>query len=311
MVIPITLAPFGAKLHEVFQGLGHLRELDKGCHVDIGGRSVFIISFPICFTGDMVEQQELAGCLGHQAIEGCRGCLIAKNTRASLDFDVVEEGRYHPHMAPIREFSASMRPTNRRKTLNAVGLEDDDGVFQAIQSLTPALDTIRTRPADAAHSELTSLVKNVHRVLIDIALKKSALEGFLTAFQTFPLPPGFKRIQSPTTHLGSWKMTEFAYASILTPVVLRFWLKDEHLSRDFVEKLPKIARTFIGEVARYSTSEILVLEFWSIALSNILVCGRSPPTLPRQEFLDVVLQGRRSIELLFHMAASASTPESI
>ncbi|CAH0037659.1 unnamed protein product [Clonostachys rhizophaga] len=76
-VIPLTLGPFGADENEVLRSLTYLRELDKGCEIElVGGEKLFVCAFTICFVSDTPQQAKLAGCLNHKATRGCRDCLI-------------------------------------------------------------------------------------------------------------------------------------------------------------------------------------------------------------------------------------------
>lgn len=51
-------------------------------------------SFVGAIIGDMPSQQKLAGCLSHQANKPCRYCLIDREARSNLDYNVIEFGRY-------------------------------------------------------------------------------------------------------------------------------------------------------------------------------------------------------------------------
>lgn len=310
-VIPITLTPFASEDADTLSDIPGLAELDRGCHVTINGKPIFMCAFTMCFLGDMPQQAELSGCLRHNAIKCCRYCLIDKNSRSNLQYDIVNFGRYQPHMQSSREDAASMSNTAAKKFLRGLGLTENNTVCQAVCTFTPALDIIRSRPIDPAHGEFTSLVKNAHRILMDEILTAGALERFTSVFQQFRLPPGWKRLQSPRTHLDSWRMIECAEASIFTPVLLRCWLTPASVKPSYAHYIKAVAPRFLDVFeAGESAVNLIVTAFWNSALSNLMICSRTAFTKSRQEFTDILLRGRNSLQLLFHAAAlSASKPK--
>ena len=93
-LLPAALGPFGSKLGDVFEALNHYTELDSGMELEINGQMIFVCSFVAAILGDMPSQQKLSGCLSHQANKSCRYCYINSQSRADLDFDIIEFGRY-------------------------------------------------------------------------------------------------------------------------------------------------------------------------------------------------------------------------
>ncbi|ROT36651.1 hypothetical protein SODALDRAFT_352586 [Sodiomyces alkalinus F11] len=306
-VLPITLVPFGADHVEALQSLTQLGQLDQGCRLTIAGKDQFVCAFPLCFLGDMVQQQELSGCLSWRASVPCRECLITTAQRSNLDFDVIKNGRFYHHMQRTRKESEVIPQVKaRREAFRAVGLREEDDLQRAVALWTPALDPFRTRVPDAAHSELTSLVKTVHRILLAHIIRSQYHEDYLRWFQQFRLPPGYKRIQSPLTHAESWRIMECSMASIIVPVILRHFLSPHHIHPDFTAAIVSEAPNFFPDASNPgSASSIVVKCFWNIAKSNLQVCGRHPPPLTRTEFLRVVMSGRKSFQLLVQAAAKS------
>ncbi|OAF62844.1 hypothetical protein VC83_00622 [Pseudogymnoascus destructans] len=62
-VFVITLGPHGAKLNDVMSSLPELSKLDRGTILTINGKMKRVLAFPICFTGDMPQQNDNAGVL--------------------------------------------------------------------------------------------------------------------------------------------------------------------------------------------------------------------------------------------------------
>lgn len=100
---------------------------------------------------------------------------------------------------------------------------------------------------------------------------------------------------------------EAGQASVVTPVILRHWLVDKFIRAEVRSVIHSSASRFLGGTTReFSASEIIVQAFWNIAVSNIQVCGRQAPVRTRQEFLEIVVLGRKSMQFLFHVASEAN-----
>ncbi|KAF9765653.1 hypothetical protein IL306_002074, partial [Fusarium sp. DS 682] len=69
-------------------------------------------------------------------------------------------------MQERRKIAGKENKTNRAKKLRAIGLNENDSLLNAVRVFTPALDIIRTRPTDAAHSENISLIKHCQKILL-------------------------------------------------------------------------------------------------------------------------------------------------
>ena len=282
-VIPLTLVPFAADPAQALRAIPNLSELDKGLYVKIDGEEVFLCTFTMCFLGDMVEQQEIAGCLSHQGNKSCRFCLIDKQSRDDLDFDIVKQGRYYHYMNSIRSKQAGKAASARKKALSGMGLRDQHDMLDAVRSFTPALDHLRCTVIDFAHSEWTSLVKRPIEILRTEILTPRAAEEFNSELRQFPLPPDFIRIQS-VKHTGSWRMTECAQAIIMIPVLSRVWLTTDFVKPDFQRAVTLLAPRFLPDLpAGMPATDIIVSVFWALAQSTIIIAHKRPAAMCREK----------------------------
>ncbi|KAI1822854.1 hypothetical protein F4861DRAFT_540577 [Xylaria intraflava] len=344
-VTPLTVGLYGMDTSDLLNELSHIDYLATGHNMTINGVDTHVVSFTICFVSDLPQQQELSGCKDHKALQPCRFCMIPKALRHDLDYNIIEFGRYHNEIMSIRESVKDMRVGRRNKKLKDFGLKEIPAVADAACKIAPGLDLLRGRPIDAAHSEFTSLVKNAQRILLDEIIVKKFHGEFIKVFQKFPVPPRFHRVQSPATHMESWRMHECMEASIIMPVLLHCWLSEAHVQSNFASALEREIgldhdkwlfvfadlenghiheREFASEFNRnvseftpttfpkhlllercnlYSSHEKIVLLFWNVARSNLLVFGRYPPQLTSLSFTNIVYRGRKSLQLLFHAAA--------
>ncbi|KAI1819720.1 hypothetical protein F4861DRAFT_543648 [Xylaria intraflava] len=348
-VVPMTVGLYGMETADLLKELSHINYLALGYTIDLGNdEKVYVCSFMMCFIGDFPQQQDLAGCKDHKALFPCRYCLIPKAQRHDLDFNVIEFGRYHTEITFIREKVKSLGVVRRNKKLKDLGLKESPDVAIAAFTLAPGLDLLRGRPIDSAHSEFTSLVKTAQRILFNEIITKQRHADFLKTFRHFPIPPRFHRVQSPATHLDSWRMQECTEVSIFMPILLHCWLTEQHVKPNFKSALDTairddvwlfvfadlersghvIERRFLSnpdathppEVSpesfprhrlierrnRLSSCDVITLLFWNVARSNLLIFGRYPPQLTDASFMNIIYRGRKSLQLLFHIAAHAS-----
>lgn len=165
-VLPVTLGPHGANMHDVMKALAPLRALDRGIAVDINGERTMLCASIFALTGDMPQQQQNSGCLSVAANLSCRLCLVTSNNRDDLDVDVIGNARGHMEMVRLRRWmDEELRQKYKKEafsTKHGISLE-----APAVMYVAPALDLIGGRPSDAAHSEFNGITKMIHQLLLD------------------------------------------------------------------------------------------------------------------------------------------------
>ena len=247
-MFPLTLGPFRSNIEDVFGCLSHLSDFDKGKWLDINGRRHFVCSFVAYFTSDMLTQQKLSGCKSHQATQPYRNYQIRIEERSNLRFDIVRNSRYHwQHVDDILYAQSLPSKSARAAAESKLGIYSEPKLVNTLMRLFPALDLLRTRLADTAHSEFASLA----RVLTDFLFED---EGFLHeryrkelafVFQSFPFPPRWTRIQNPKTHRNSFRIKEYARLIVIAPILLSTWLQPKHIKPDFNRLLVNSAPQFL------------------------------------------------------------------
>jgi len=298
-VFAVTLGPFGAKFSDVIDALSHLKELDRGMRMNINGKEVFVCGFTFFMIGDMPQQQSLSSCMSQNANFGCRSCLIHKNDRDNLDYNIVQNGRYHYPMIYLRRLHSRKKATARIAALKRLGMAEEES---PIIRITPALDLISTRPADAAHSEYHGISKKALIVLLEDVIQKRFLGSFVHALNSIQFPPGWSRLQSPVTHINSYRMQEFARASVVIPVLMQLWLKEEHV----VPKVLHALKTFMKDELRprgLNGVDALIICLARIAKSNATLLSPSITAAQRQGLIVSGLAGRTAYQTILKAAA--------
>ncbi|GAW12819.1 hypothetical protein ANO14919_021900 [Xylariales sp. No.14919] len=321
-VFTATLGPFGADLGDVFKVLLPSTQLDRGKELIIRGEKIFVCSFVSAIIGDMPSQQKIAGCLGPAANYPCRYCMVHTDEKHDLNFNTIMKGRYHDQiLAARRRIWRECKTTSARdKQLSALGLNNDEDLVKILSTLFPALDLIRSRPADAAHSEYSGLARYLHRFFFQdkyALLTPKALNTAGELFQHFPLPPGWARLQSPRTHLESYNIHEYARGAIIIPVLLSQWLKDHHIKPQLHSFIKARAQDYLNGDLRYanaagnfSVADWVVVATWIFAQSLIAVCGQNQTISERRNLRASIFAGRRAFQFLCQIQADALDMQS-
>ncbi|KAI1743589.1 hypothetical protein F4680DRAFT_349780 [Xylaria scruposa] len=315
-VIPLTLGPYGADIADIFKALSHIRNLDSGREISVNGRKVFVCTFIQCIVGDMPQQQELSGCLSHQANLPCRLCVITKDAREDLHFDIVKKGRYHEqHKSNMARLHSMTTITAKRQASTRLGIHLDEELMKRVHYIFPALDFLKTRPADAAHSEGQGLSRLLHAFLFkegQSILTNKALVEVCNVYQTFTFPPGWERLQSPKRHLDSWRIADYLRGAIILPVLLRCWLSNQHIRPDCQTVILSTALKYfdtsgyIVPVVRFTAVDWIVIACRTFAQSVAVIFGKDRPQLNQEELTRIIINGRKSIQFFCQVLASES-----
>ena len=259
-VLPITLGPHGSNFEDVVDALKQFKLLDKGMDVDINGKTTHMCVFTLCYTGDMPQQQENSGFKTQRAIRGCRFCFIDETVRGDLDYNTIEEGRYHYQTMRMRQGIKELR-TKKDKNTRATkwGLAVDE---PPLLQLSPALDVILTRPGDTAHSEYNGISRMMHELLIQGILNKRGTKAYGRRLRQFPFPKGWGRLQSPVHHLKSYSLSDHARWAAIIPGLLRTWLTEGRMQPHFFNAAKKHTDDPVTFVVR---------AFAAVAKSNSLL----------------------------------------
>ncbi|KAL9635849.1 MAG: hypothetical protein Q9204_002463 [Flavoplaca sp. TL-2023a] len=94
-VFPLTLGPYASEFSDVLQTLQpNLSQLHEGNVVmDIDGEETILLAYTLASTGDMPQQASSGSFASPQAMRGCSKCLVTKEQRANLTFDIYHNAR--------------------------------------------------------------------------------------------------------------------------------------------------------------------------------------------------------------------------
>lgn len=315
-IFPMTLGPHGSTLTDVVEAIGpRLTEFEAGSVINIHGTSTLVFAFTFCFTGDMPQQQKNSGMLTQRANYGCRSCMVTKEQRGNVNFDLLVNGRYHhQQMAMRRHMNQMTKAAQRVRYSKSTGL-DPEPLIPPLQRLAPACDLILSRPADPAHSEFNGITNLAHETIINDVLTPFAQITYVKLLRRFPFPPGWPHLQNPKRYLGSYKLTEHGRWSIIAPILFRTWLQDHHIkpwfalaARQVFEPRMKAIESKLGlERNTFTLSFMITTAFAAIARSNMQLMFNGRVSLEqRSRLADDVIQSRLYVQNLLDAAALAS-----
>ncbi|KAI1350743.1 hypothetical protein F5Y01DRAFT_325814 [Xylaria sp. FL0043] len=321
-VYPLTLGPHGAELADVLKTLLHSRSLDRGMEMNINGSNVFVCSFVHCIIGDMPSQQKLSGCQGPTAKMNCRNCMVDDNNKPNLEYDIINKGRYHfQTLIARKEIDQAAKSMSAKKVmLNKIGLHEDLNLFNTVTQLFPALDIIRSRPTDAAHSEYQGLSRLIHQMLFKenmTILTSSATDEACAVYQSFTVPPGWGRLQSPKRHIDSWRMQELARGIIILPFLLRCWLQPCHIRDDCRRIIVQIAPAYLDAsdfpvpTQHFTAVDWIICAVWAFTKSVFALFSRSISPRSLHELRSVIISGRKAVQFFCQINADLSRQRAV
>lgn len=154
--------------------------------------------------------------------------------------------------------------------------------------MTPALDIIKSRLADAAHSEYAGMARRCQTLLIEAILTPASAKMYAAELRRFPFPLGWGRLQSPIHHLKSWRMQEAGRTAIITPMLLRCWIRDGHIRDLFLRAVKYV----FGLGSRKEALEQIIRFYAKMAKSTSVILSTNVSPENWGSMNDIILEGR-------------------
>ena len=298
-VIPLTLTPHGSNFADVVDALkAGLIPLDRGVEVKINGETVLLCTFTHAFIGDMPQQQKNSMMKTQRGNLGCRFCFAPADDRGNLSYDSLQNGRYHFQTLEMRKDLESQRTIKAREDYGTKWGFDTSERAAALAEIAPALDILLSRPGDPAHSEYQGLTRIMHNLLLDTLLTPQATHAYAALLRRFPFPPNWPRVQGPLHHLKSYSLSEHARWSLVIPVLLRCWLRENHLRRPL-----------IAVFQSHGTPNDLITQiikcFAAAATSNCVLMSEHISVSDRENLHQIIMGHRVHLQNLLKTAATS------
>ncbi len=141
---------------------------------------------------NMFQQQANARFKLQWANLSCCFCLISSNSRDDLNFDIIEQERFHNQtMLQWWEMTALTSVMKRKTFVTKWNLNTEKS---ALFRLFSALNIILTRSSDSAHFEYTDLCKQLHHLLLEVILTSIATQSYAIILCKWSFALRFARI---------------------------------------------------------------------------------------------------------------------
>ena len=298
-MLALALGPHAASFEDIIRVLQPgLSCLDEGTKINVNGEEVTLLVFTLAFLGDMKQQNESCGLLSALGNRGCSKCLIPKDRKQDLSYNIMLNARSHYQILQQRAKADAMNPRAAKNYLDGLNMQAQQ---TPLVRIAPTLDLIRSRPHDPAHSEFSNLGKEAQRCLLDAILVEDAIPIYQAHLSHFPFPPGWARLQS-LHHLGSYQMQEVGRLSIITPILLRIFLKPDHVRPLYL----KAVQSVMTPSMQLHDVDAIVACFAAMAKTNTLILALSMSPNDRTNLLTEMRASRKAYQRLYQCAALAS-----
>ena len=152
---------------------------------------------------DLPQGNDMAGIKRQNAEYGCRACKVPQDQLADINFDIIQNGRYHHLTNKIYDDIKAAKNNIVKKRI----------AKEHRVCLTPnILDELsRDRYIQISHDPfhcLAGLARRLFEHIFKQELERSGLEAFNNTWQSFKIPNNWKRLQSPINHFESYWMSD-------------------------------------------------------------------------------------------------------
>ena len=225
----IGFVPFGGEFKDTLKEfISDMKELQDGIAMEIKDEKVWVTAGFRMATADLPQGNDMAGIKRQNAEYGCRACKVPQDQLADINFDIIQNGRYHHLINKIYDdIKAAKNNTVKKRIAKEHGV-----------CLTPnILDELsRDRhiqiPHDPFHC-LAGLARRLFEHIFKQELERSGLEAFNNTWRSFEIPNNWKRLQSPINHFESYWMSDSLRLVMIMPFILLRCLDISYLKQDF------------------------------------------------------------------------------
>ena len=282
-VFTLTLESHDVALEDVVKiFFRDIRQLNRNFALSVNDIETEICSFVMRLIDDMSQQVENEEFAHHSAQKECRFCFCLKTLRENLQFDIVQEDRYHFEIVRQREHAKQFVDENRKVFLKKIELQLKSSV---IARLCSALDLMRTRTYDVSHSEWRELRRTLHSFFVTTMLFKQENIQYLRHFQSFQYSSDWSRIQSSIFYMKFWSLSKTKRVFILLFLILRCHAIVKWFRLSYLQTMNKIMKIEIFSL------RAIVQVLKVIAYSNTLI--ESQRYISSHQLHNVVLRARK------------------
>ena len=259
-----------------------IKQLNRDFALFVNDIETEICFFVMKLIDDMSQQIENEEFAHHNAQKECRFCFCFKTLKENLQFDIVQEDRYHFEIVRQREHAKQLVDENRKDFLKKIELQLKSFV---IVRLCFAFDLMRTRTYDVSHSKWRKLKRTLHNFFVITMLFKQENIQYLRHFQSFQYSSDWSRIQNSIFYMRFWLLSKTKRVFILFFLIFRCHAIVRWFRLSYFQTVNKIMKIEIFSL------KAIVQVLKMIAYSNILI--ESQHYISFHQLHNVVLRVRK------------------
>jgi hypothetical protein len=145
----------------------------------------------------------------------------------------------------------------------------------------------------------------MQELLVETILNRPGAVAYTKHFQTFPMRPGWNRLQSPLHYIFSWSLSEAGRASFHTAMVLRSKLQAGWVKPKFLDAVAVVFKQEMRDL-QLTAVEVIAWCYARMAHSNAVVGSPLLSEVDRKNFERIVLLGRRVMQGLLKCADNSN-----
>jgi hypothetical protein len=199
----IGFVPFGGKFKDFIRPfLKELKELEKEKIINIQEKDTLVVVGLGLVTADLLQENDLARIMRHNAKRGCRICMIEEHDSLKSFDDLSKELRYHQLMD--NEFDKILNSnslTEQKVLCLELGLKNQKSVLDNL-----IFDRLLQTPHDIYHAIAGKILR-----LMDCIFNMFSLTGnndFIKTWKIFEMPIQWHKLPNSVTHRQSFMLSD-------------------------------------------------------------------------------------------------------
>jgi hypothetical protein len=211
----LGFVPFGGNFNEFIRPfISDMRRLERGTLMNVQGRDCRIVASIGSVMADLPQGNDLVGVKRHNAIRGCRTCLVTKEKATDDNLDIPSISRYH-HIT-----NAQFEAIFAASTLKQRG---DIARKYGLHTSLPILDLLQRErhlqsPQDIYHIIAGKILK-LFKLTIAI-LSSDGEQKFIKIWKSFEYPHQWSMLPNPISHIDSFMMSDALRLGMVIPFIL-------------------------------------------------------------------------------------------
>ena len=302
-VFSLTLEPHESNLNDVLNILSSLHNLNQRFVILDLSQSIRICIFSLVTTENMSQQQTNAKFKSQNANLNCRFCLISNDHRDDLNYDIIQNDKFHHQIMRQKNEMNKLRSIAKKKIFASrwnLFVEQS-----TLIQLFSALDIIVTRSSDFAHSEYDDLCKQFHHLLLNVILTTATTQTYAIAIRHWFFASEFARLHFSIHHLKNYSLSKHARWIVIVFALLRCWLKNRHFQSYYLIAMQRHLSNYSSD---FIATEIIIRIFAIIVRSTSMFMTNT--SINKMKLSKVVKKTKSEFQMLLQIVAFATNINS-